>query len=88
MEDKIMLSVATAEQTVFEHKVNYVNLPTGFGSLGVIKGHAPMLCAVSSGTIKCRFGENTVVRIKIDEGVANIGNNEVTVLVKHGEVLE
>ena len=48
MENMIHLSVVTADGVALDTQVSYVNIPTGSGSVGVLHGHAPMLCAVSA----------------------------------------
>ncbi len=85
--DAIMLHIVTGDGPVLEQAVEYVNLPTAFGSLGILSHHAPMLCAVEAGMIRCRWsgGER---RIRISAGVASVEHNELTVLVSSGEVLE
>ena len=88
MEDKIRLSVVTATGTVFEKTVNYVNIPTDFGSVGILKGHAPMLCAVSKGVVRCAFGDGGCAKISVSGGVANIADNEVTLLASSAELAE
>ena len=85
-EDKIHFSVVTAKGTEFEKNVGYVNIPTDFGSVGILKGHAPMFCAVAKGVAKCRFGENLSAKILVGDGVANVADNEVTLLVSTAEV--
>ena len=85
--DRIALHVLTGEGPVFEKQVEYVNLPTGFGSLGVLAGHAEMLCAVEAGVLRCRWSEGAA-RVRVGAGVASVGHNEVNVLVASGEVLE
>ena len=54
MADRIKLSVVTAQGESHEKMVSYVSIPTAFGSVGVLSGHAPMLCAVKSGILKYR----------------------------------
>lgn len=83
MADRIKLSVVTAEGESHEKMVNYVSLPTEFGSVGVLSGHAPMLCAVKSGILKYRVGEDNVFRLSVSDGIANVADNEVTVLVSY-----
>jgi F-type H+-transporting ATPase subunit epsilon len=85
--DKIALHVLTGEGPVFEKQVEYVNLPTGFGSLGVLAGHADMLCAVEAGILRCRWSDGAA-RVRVSAGVASVGHNEVNVLVTSGEILE
>lgn len=87
MEDKIKLSIVTPDGTAFEQMVSYVNIPASFGSLGILSGHAPMLCAVGSGILRCGFGEEQGARIRISDGIANVADNEVTVLVSSAEVV-
>lgn len=87
MAENFRLSVVTGEGTVFEDEVSYVNLPTGFGSVGVLANHAPMLCAVEKGVLKCtRAGET--LRVQISDGIASVDNNEMTVLIQDGRLLE
>ena len=83
----VRLSIVTGDGTVFEDTVEYVNLPTGFGSLGVLANHAPMLCAVEKGVVRCTK-EGETLRIRVGNGVASVENNEATLLVSDGERLE
>ena len=87
MEDKIHLSVITGDGLAFEKQVNYVNIPTAFGSVGVLSGHAPMLCAVEAGVLRCRGGEEETVRLRVGAGIANVDRSEVTLLVSDAEEL-
>jgi len=87
MADSFRLSVVTGDGTVFEDTVEYVNLPTGFGSLGVMARHAPMLCAIEKGVVRCRKDGETI-HIRVGSGVASVENNEATLLVSDGERLE
>ena len=87
MADLFRLSVVTGEGTLFDESVEYVNLPTAFGSLGVMANHAPMLCAVEAGVIRCRWSGGEA-RVRVSSGVASVENNELTVLVSSGQVLE
>ena len=85
--DEIALCVLTAEGPVLERMVESVNLPTSFGSVGVLRGHAPMLCAVEKGILRCRCSEGTL-RLRVGAGIASVENNEINVLVYFGIVLE
>lgn len=85
--DQIALHIVTGDGPVLERQVEYVNLPTAFGSLGVLANHAPMLCAVEAGVIRCRWSGGEA-RVRVSAGVASVEHNELTVLVSSGEVLE
>ena len=88
MADKIKLSVVSQEGTDIEKNVSYVNIPTPFGSVGVLSGHAPMLCAVAAGVLRCTHGEEETLRVKVGSGIANVEHNEVTLLVSSAEILD
>ena len=87
MADRIHLRSVTPTGTALERDVNYVNLPTPGGSVGILANHAPMLCAVGKGKLRCRFegGESLVF---VAGGVASVEDNEVTVLAEEAESVE
>ena len=85
--DGIKLHVLTADGPVLERTVESVNLPTGFGSIGVLKGHADMLCNLEPGVLRLRCEEGTL-RLRIGVGIASVEKNEVNILVSSGEILE
>ncbi len=85
MADRIHLKIVTPAGVALERDVNYVNLPTPEGSVGVLANHAPMLCAVGKGKIHCRFASGESV-VSVSGGVAGVGNNEVTVLAEEAEL--
>ena len=88
MADKISLSIVTADGVAFEKKVGYVNIPTSFGSVGILSGHAPMLCAVQKGVLRCTFGDNKEsISVQVSDGVANVAENEVTLLVSDAKMI-
>ena len=84
MADRIHLRIVTPTGTALERDVNYVNLPTPGGSVGILANHAPMLCAVGKGKLRCRFegGESLVF---VAGGVASVEDNGVTVLAEEAE---
>lgn len=83
MEGKITVSIVTAEGTGESFKCDYVNLPTGFGSVGILANHAPMYCAVSDGKIAYRLGEDGELQyVPVRAGIATVENNEVTILCR------
>ena len=88
MADKIHLSVVSAGGVVLDKMVNYVHIPENVGSVGVLAGHAPMLCAVGDGIAECRFGENETIRIEVKEGIVHVAENEVVFLVSGARILE
>ena len=81
--DKIHLLLATSGGETWEKQVCSVTLPAALGSLGILAGHARMLCALDEGLVSCRTEAGETVRIRISEGIANVADNEVTLLLSH-----
>ena len=88
MEESFRLCVVTGEETVLDTEVSYVNLPTGFGSVGILLNHAPMLCAVAKGVLRCRLKDGSTLRLRVSEGVASVADNELTVLCRDAAEIE
>ncbi len=86
MADRIHLKVVTPGGVALEQDTNYVNLPTPEGSVGILADHAPMLCAVGAGRLKCRF-EGGELSVSVSGGVASVQDNELTVLTEKAELL-
>lgn len=85
--NKIHLSLVTSDGTALEKAVSYVNIPTDAGSVGVMSGHASMLCAVKKGAVQYRCDDGPMQSVMVGGGVANINNNEVTLLVSMVETV-
>lgn len=88
MADKIHLSVVSASGVVLDRMVNYLQIPGELGSVGVLAGHMPMLCAVGEGIAKCTFGQDGTIRIAVKDGIVRVADDEVTFLVSSANVLE
>ena len=86
--DLFRISIVTAEAAVYEAEVSYVNLPTGFGSVGILAHHAPMLCAVAKGVLRCTLEDGSTVRVRVSDGVASVADNELTVLCGDAALVE
>lgn len=87
MADNIHLRVISAEGVVMDQMVNYLSIPGADGSVGVMAGHLPMLCAVKEGVAKCRFEPGETALISVKDGVAHVLHNEVTFLVSSAKVI-
>ncbi len=86
MANSIQLRVETAAGLCFDRSVSYVSLPIPGGSIGILSNHAPMLCAVSQGLIRCRDDSGRQYELLTGEGAAQVENNTVTVLCTSAEV--
>ena len=88
MRDLFRLCIVTGDATVLDTQVQSVNLPMDFGSFGILAHHAPMLCAVSKGILRCRLEDGSTVRVRVSSGVANVIDNELTLLCSDAAVVE
>ena len=79
------LCIMTPEGTLVEEAAEYCNIPTAGGSVGVLAEHAPMLCAVCEGTIRCRMEDGRERSFRVSAGAAGIRDNSVTILVDRAE---
>ncbi|MBQ6465484.1 MAG: hypothetical protein IJJ43_04380 [Oscillospiraceae bacterium] len=87
MEDRIRLRLLTPDGLGWEGRVCSVSLPTPEGSVGILRGHAPMLCAVAPGVLRCRNAAGETRRIRVSEGVAGVEKDELTLLLQSVELL-
>ena len=88
MADKIHLSVVSASGVVLDQMVSYVHIPEEIGSVGVLAGHVPMLCAVGDGIARCRFGQNETIQIAVKDGIVHVADNEVVFLVSSASIVK
>ena len=86
--DRIHLVLCCSDGTKWERQVSSVTLPGALGSLGILANHAPMLCALEEGVMSCRDEAGETVRISISGGIANVADNEVTLLLSAMSVEE
>ena len=86
--DGMHLVLACSDGKRWERTVSAVTLPGEQGSLGVLRGHAPLLCALREGTLSCRSESGESWRFRVSEGIARVADDEVTVLLRYMEPLE
>ena len=88
MGELFRLSVVTGDATVLDTEVRSANLPMDFGSIGILVNHAPMLCAVGKGVLRCIREDGSETRIRVSDGVASVDHNELTLLCSDAAVIE
>ena len=69
-----------------EGEAEYCHIPTTGGSVGVLADHAPMLCAMREGETLCRMENGEEKTVRHSAGVANVRDNQVTILTDHAEL--
>lgn len=85
MANRIHLRVESASGVLLERELCYVNLPTAEGSVGVLSGHAPMMCAICPGKLKYRADGEENTELLVGSGVARVEDNSITVLLSSDE---
>lgn len=68
----MLLEVITPDETLFKGNISHVVLPGLDGSFGILKGHAPMISALSAGSVKV----DQIVADNNDEELNNGKYNE------------
>ena len=78
----LQCSVVTPEKKVVYTKALDVVMPAHDGLLGVLPGHAPLLCNLGTGILRYLDSENKKQALFIDGGFGHIHNNEVAILTR------
>jgi F-type H+-transporting ATPase subunit epsilon len=76
-------TVITPESVVVDEDVFDVVLPAHDGLLGVLPGHAPLLCQMGCGLLKYRDTNMAEHIFLVDGGFGHIRHNQVTILTRH-----
>ncbi|MBO7669970.1 MAG: F0F1 ATP synthase subunit epsilon [Oscillospiraceae bacterium] len=79
------LCLMTAEGTMVDEAAEYCRIPTADGSVGILADHAPMLCAVCEGEVRCRMEDGRERSFHVPAGVASVRDNSVTILTDRAE---
>ncbi len=80
------LEILTPDKKLFSDEVYGVQLPGVSGLFEILEKHAPMVSALTKGTIKVLVDKNgsNVTSFQITGGFVEIINNKTTVLVEGG----
>jgi F-type H+-transporting ATPase subunit epsilon len=73
------VSVITPEATVFEGDAQQVIAPAWNGSLGILRGHAPLMALLGTGTLRIEAGGKST-SYAVSGGFLQVVDNQVTVL--------
>ena len=82
--ERLSVALITPEKTVFEDQADMVVLPAWDGEVGILRGHAPMMALLGSGTMRVtRNGaEETFF---VSGGFMQVVDNVVSVLCERAE---
>ena len=79
------VNIVTPERTVLSADAESIQVTTVNGSLGVLKGHAPLLAMLGSGECVIRLDNQQVRRLAISGGCLDVTRDRVTVLADAAE---
>ncbi len=81
----LTVKVIAPDQTILDTVAEEVILPSSTGQLGILTGHAPLISALETGVLRFRK-DKAWAAIALTGGFAEVEENEVTVLVRSGEL--
>lgn len=82
----ITTNIFATNRTITNLKVKEVVLPTTTGELGILPNHIRLLTALDIGVLRVKI-ENNWVPIVILDGIAEIKNNSLKIIVRQVEEL-
>ena len=78
------VTVLSPEATVYEGTADSVVAPAFNGSLGILRGHAPLMALLGEGSLRITTGGKEL-RFQVAGGFLQVAENEVTVLSERAE---
>ncbi|PZO43282.1 MAG: F0F1 ATP synthase subunit epsilon [Pseudanabaena frigida] len=81
----LTVKVISPDQTILDTVAEEVILPSSTGQLGILTDHAPLISALETGVLRFRK-DKAWASIALTGGFAEVEENEVTVLVRSGEL--
>ena len=76
------IEIVSPDKRLFKGKANLVQVPGKNGSFEVLKNHAPIVSALSKGSVKVGISGNDFEYFDIKGGVIEVNNNKIIVLVE------
>ena len=82
----INLNILATNKTILNKKLNEVVLPSLSGELGILPFHSRLLTALEIGVLILKINDKWVPLVILD-GIAEIENNNLTIIVRQVEEL-
>jgi len=79
---KLKVAIISPENTVFDGPADMVVAPAWDGEMGILRGHAPILVLMGSGSLRVTEGA-TESRFHVEGGFLQVADDVVTVLSEH-----
>ncbi|UFP94410.1 ATP synthase F1 subunit epsilon [Gloeobacter morelensis] len=81
----LKIKIVAPNKVVFDDQVDEVVLPSVSGQLGILTNHAPLITGLGNGVMRVRK-QGTFIPIAVLTGVAEVDNNEVSVVAMAAEL--
>ena len=88
MGNKTNFELITPSQTVINQEVDMVVVPGSEGHFGVLSLHAHTLSTLNKGIVKLYENGNSINKIIVDGGIADVSPSGCTLLVEKAESLK
>ena len=75
------IEIVTPDENIYSGEIKLVKLPGTDGSFEVLKNHAALISTLEKGEIKLIDINNDVKFFDVNEGVVEVLNNKITVLL-------
>lgn len=76
------VEIYTPEKTVYKGEAESVQMPGVNGLFEVLKGHAPLISALSEGNVRIKQDANDANSFSIKGGFVEVLNNHISILVE------
>ena len=83
----MQIDILTPEKKLFSGQATGVKLPGIAGGFEILENHAPIIAALQEGTIEINTN-GKIQKIEIADGFAECINNNVSILIAGGTILE
>jgi F-type H+-transporting ATPase subunit epsilon len=78
----LTIDIVTPQKLFFSGEVSSIIAPGQDGLFQVLNGHAPLLAALKSGTVKLSLPDKSVQSFRIDDGFFEVSNNKAILLTE------
>jgi F-type H+-transporting ATPase subunit epsilon len=79
------LEIVTPDRAVYRGEVESLRVPAFEGDLGVLAGHAPLLCALTPGLLRMREGDGRSKVFAVAGGFMEVSGGKALVLADSAE---
>ena len=79
MAPKTRLRIITPARQIFDKEVDMVAIRTPYGELGILPGHAPMVCLLVDSMVDIRDGSN-FIKASVMSGFAEISQDLIVIV--------